>query len=48
MGDEPYPGQTRWWITKRHDGEIPRECIWQWLPREDIEILSDLELKDAS
>lgn len=35
--DEPYPGQTRWLITRKHDPEIPDECKGRWAPFEDLE-----------
>lgn len=35
--DEPYPGQRRWVIDRKHDAEIPDECIGYWMPEEDIE-----------
>ena len=37
--DEPYAGQSRWWISREHDADIPDECRGRWLPREDIRIL---------
>jgi hypothetical protein len=40
--DEPYPGQTRWAITRKHDAEIPDECRGRWCPREDLVIVSDI------
>ena len=34
--DEPYPGQTRWVVSRQHDAELePEQRCW-WLPAEDI------------
>ncbi len=39
--DEPYPGQSRWWIPREYDNEIPQECRGLWCPREDLTILAE-------
>jgi len=37
--DEPFPGQTRWMISRKHDPEIPDECKGRWFPFEDLVFL---------
>jgi hypothetical protein len=39
--DEPYPGQSRWWISRKHDTEIPDECKGLWLPGEDLKFIEN-------
>lgn len=34
--DEPYPGQSRWIICRKHDAEVPDEAKGRWLPFEDL------------
>ena len=35
--DEPYPGQVRWMISRRHDAALTDKQIGRWVPEEDIE-----------
>lgn len=36
MKDEPYPGQTRWMISRSHDAELSDDQKGRWMPDEDI------------
>lgn len=35
--DEPYPGQSRWLMERKHDPDVPEETRGRWFPSEDLE-----------